>query len=46
MNLGIKSIIIIPINRFNNDSHRITLTITSNGKLSSVSNLITPRFLK
>ena len=35
MNLQIKSIIIILINRSNNDCDRIKLTIASNGKVSS-----------
>ena len=41
MNLWIKSIIIILLNRSNNDCHRTNITIASNGKVSSVSNLIT-----
>ena len=43
MNLRIKSIIIIYINRSNNGCNRIN---TSNGKVSSVSNIIIPWYLK
>ena len=42
MNLWIKSIIIISINRSNNDCNRINTYISSNGKVSSVSNIIIP----
>ena len=42
MNLRIKSVIIISINRSNNDCNRINITISSNGKVSSVSNIIIP----
>ena len=42
MNLRIKSIIIISINRSNNDCNTTILTISSNGKVSPVSNIIIP----
>ena len=41
MNLRNKSIKTSPINRPNNNCHRINIYQVSNGKVSSVSNLIT-----